>query len=44
MVVYVHIEYPTYQFSEESKGMGMRYRKKRRPERVKTIEITIVIS
>ena len=41
MVAYVHIEYSTYQFSEESKG-GMEstppplmYRKKRGPERVK---------
>ena len=43
MVAYVHIEYSTYQFSEESKGEGggihppprsLRYRKKRGPERV----------
>ena len=43
MVAYVHIEYSTYQFSEESKGGGggestplrpLRYRKKRGPERV----------
>ena len=44
MVAYVHIEYSTHQFSEESKGGGvestppsrsLRYRKKRGPERVK---------
>ena len=42
MVAYVHIEYPAYQFSEESKGgwnppppRSLRYRKKRGPERVK---------
>ena len=43
MVVYVHIEYSTYQFSEELKGGGggihpppwsLWYRKKRGPERV----------
>ena len=32
MLAYVHIEYSTYQFSEESKSL--RYRKKRGPERV----------
>ena len=43
MVVYVHIQYSTYQFSEESKGGGwnptlprfLRYRTKHGPERVK---------
>ena len=45
MLAYVHIEYSTYQFTEESKGGGrggvihptrsLRYRKKRGPERVK---------
>ena len=44
MVVYVHIEYSTYQFSEKSKWGGihypppprsLRYRKKRGPEGVK---------
>ena len=41
MVAYVHIEYSTYQFSEELKRGGihppprsLRYRKKRGPERV----------
>ena len=40
MEAYVHIEYSTYQISEESKGGGpggprsLRYRKKRGPERV----------
>ena len=41
MVAYVHIQYSTYQFSEESKGGGihspparsLRYRKKRGSER-----------
>ena len=42
----MHIEYSTYQFSEESKGgvvesipppRFMRYRKKRGPERVKAL-------
>ena len=45
MVAYVHIEYSTYQFSEESKGGGdrtgpppsLRYRKKLGPERVNII-------
>ena len=43
MVAYVHIEYSTHQFSEESKGgwnppppRSLRYRKKRGPERVNT--------
>ena len=37
LVAYVHIEYATYQFSEESKGgvESLRYRKKHGPERVK---------
>ena len=38
MVAYVHIEYSTYQFSEESKGEGGGIpgtEKKRGPERVK---------
>ena len=46
MVAYVHKEYSTYQFSEDSKGgmestppppppWTLRYRKKRGPERVK---------
>ena len=41
MVAYVHIEYSTYQFSEESKGRGVDftplslwYRKRRGPVRV----------
>ena len=38
MVAYVHIEYSTYQFSEESKGGGGR--KKRGPERVKKVSDT----
>ena len=40
MVAYVHIEYSTYQFYEESKGdwnpTPPRYRKKRGPGRVKS--------
>ena len=46
MVAYVHIEYSTYQFSDESVGEGdgihppwsLRYRIKRGPERVKKIQ------
>ena len=49
MVAYVHIEYSTHQFSEESKGGGgesiplrsLRYRKKRGPERVKIEKILL---
>ena len=44
MVAYVHIEYSTYQFSEESEGGGihshprsLRYPKKRGPEGVKGV-------
>ena len=47
MVAYVHKEYSTYQFLEESKGGGwnptpprsLRYRKKRGPERVKFLRM-----
>ena len=35
LAAYVHKEYSTYQFSEESKGGWNRYRKKSGPERVK---------
>ena len=49
MVAYVHIEYSTYQLSEESKGRGMesnppplrslRYPKKRGTEKVKGVRL-----